>query len=716
MGWLEGVLTGYADRHYQIQKDKMAQAELAAKREEQVFKTLMNSPYSEIKDYALAGVLDLANPRRRKGGVAGWMGEVEKTPYLDAIRRARERIGADPEYARSQLQEGNEYYPTQVPQEQGGGPPPTPSITQPAGSVPGAAPGQPTAALPETSKVEGGPGIDPTPAPPPPPPPGQFGPRIAQSAAAADAGAPPAPPPPYSTWQKFTNPGGTDWYGRNPYLRDPNSFDPNFGANPMAAQAAQVAAQPGMDPYARPPGFDPNYAANPAAAEVAQAAAQAPPEAAQAAAAPGAAPAPGGAPVGPPASPAGPPLNIPPAQTQTATGPGAGLPGGSVNAVGPRAVLPAARTRLPGIIPTDAELFQQKEQAEIMGQVQGWQRLYREMGDPDWEQKGIQAVLDQKRRNAGGAGLKEGNPRQLPDGSWVQDLYDPYSGQLINSIPHQGPLAGGTPAEKEALAFELFGKVGEDPRATIRRISPTAMGRVSEELRHRKALAAAEVSLARANAMANAELSAQAKSQLIETLNGKWTRLQEPIRETARQFNAMQTGLRRFMATGDERERVGAVEMIRVAFERILDPTSVVREGEYARQVDGLGIPQRFNGYIQRMIEGGGAIDQKELAGMVETARQFLETMQGWNDNERGRIEDRAASHGIDPGFIFGGGVRQPAPTTTTTTTTTPAAGGGNTPAAGGAGAGAAPGATPTINWNSPLRYDPVTRKMVPAG
>ena len=183
MGWLEGVLTGYADRHYEIQKEKMREAELAAEREGKVFDTLLNSKYKDIQDYAMAGILDLSNPRRRKGGVAGWMGDVEQTPYLDMIRRTREKFDADPELAQANLRE--DYYSSPAQRELGGTPPTTPSVPSAAGSVPG----QASAAQVSTSPVTGGPVTPATPAPqsaPPPTPPAPVG-----AAGGPQAGAPP---------------------------------------------------------------------------------------------------------------------------------------------------------------------------------------------------------------------------------------------------------------------------------------------------------------------------------------------------------------------------------------------------------------------------------------------------------------------------------------------------------------------------------------------
>src|SRR5262245_42239551 len=144
MGWMEGLMTGYMDRHYEVQKEEMRQAELAAAREGQVYQTLLNSEYPEIRDYAAAGILDLASPRRRKGGLAGWMGEVEQSPYLDTIRRAKARIEGQPNV---------EALPRQ------------PSVPTVGGALPMPVAPTGSAAQPSTSLVTGG---QPTPVQPAP--------------------------------------------------------------------------------------------------------------------------------------------------------------------------------------------------------------------------------------------------------------------------------------------------------------------------------------------------------------------------------------------------------------------------------------------------------------------------------------------------------------------------------------------------------------------
>ncbi len=132
-----------------------------------------------------------------------------------------------------------------------------------------------------------------------------------------------------------------------------------------------------------------------------------------------------------------------------------------------------------------------------------------------------------------------------------------------------------------------------------------------------------------------------------------------------RQFGLMETALGRF-----EKDPVGTVEAIRVTFEKILDPNSVVREGEYARQGYGLSLLQRLEGYKQQIVDGGGNIPKPVLDGMVETARAFLEGQEGWNDLERERITSTAKEFGLNPDRVFG----TPAAQATDRARTTPAA------------------------------------------
>jgi hypothetical protein len=610
------VLTGYADRHYEIEKQKRDEAEKAADRQGRAFQALLNSDDEEMQAYAGAGILDLANPRKRKGGLAGWMGEIEQTPYLDIIRRAQQRPG----------------------DARGGTPPATPSIPTPAGSV--AAPATGSLAQPSTSAVEGGPVTPATPAP-------TTQPGTPQ---------PSAPPPQPPSVLGGPPPGAT--FGTPPPARPPMPAFPGPGGAPIPGAPSAFGADPRAS-FAPPP----------------EAQAQAP----GAAAPTGGPPSSGVSFMPPPQPPAGPPLPVSAAPPRPPGLIADGQSGATTGQVGRGVPVPPQRTTLRPIFPSSSDLARQEAVARSAGadegEQQSWIRVAEAQGSPNPQADGLRMWAEAQMRTRAGAAatLREGNSRPLPDGTWVQDLYDAQTGKVVNSIPSLGPLAGGTVGNRDSVAYEMYGKQGEDPRETMRRIAPVQVARVNEELRHRQALQAAEVALARAEALHDAPLTAQATSQLIEVLNTKWLRLQQPLREMARQFTLMQTGLKRFQ----EGDRIGGAQDILITFQKMLDPTSVVRESEYARTAEGLGLIQRLEGGWEKLKAGGAGVPVEDMAAMVETSRQFLENMKGWNDNERGRIEDRANAHGIDPGFIFGGGVKAPV-------TPPPAAGGGGKPVTGG--------------------------------
>src|SRR5262245_18204583 len=87
MGWLEGLLTGYMDRSHDIEKDKMAEAVAADAREAEIYKTLLNSPNQDIRTMAATGMMQSGQPRRKAGGLQGWLGEVQANPLYSVLQK-----------------------------------------------------------------------------------------------------------------------------------------------------------------------------------------------------------------------------------------------------------------------------------------------------------------------------------------------------------------------------------------------------------------------------------------------------------------------------------------------------------------------------------------------------------------------------------------------------------------------------------------------------
>lgn len=137
--------------------------------------------------------------------------------------------------------------------------------------------------------------------------------------------------------------------------------------------------------------------------------------------------------------------------------------------------------------------------------------------------------------------------------------------------------------------------------------------------------------------------------QMSERLAKNWQDATKATREMTRQFDIMQSGLKRFQQ-GDKN---GGSQAVLVTFQKILDPTSVVRESEYARSAEGISLMRRIDGYVDRLVSGGAGVPYAELAGMVETARSFVDNMKTYASGTRHRIEAQADKYKIDRNLIF---------------------------------------------------------------
>lgn len=231
-----------------------------------------------------------------------------------------------------------------------------------------------------------------------------------------------------------------------------------------------------------------------------------------------------------------------------------------------------------------------------------------------------------------------GRPKANDDFYRVENLPNGTKQYVPTTTP--GMVSAGTDIERAAqsMGFRRFADVPPEQRATV-----------EKKAKDLAAQFAGGATTARAEASAKAPLSTKQRFDALTELQTQWRKIDAPKREMERQFKLMQTGLARFDA-----DPVGGSEAIRVTFEKMLDPTSVVRESEYARQGEGLSLLQRLEGYKQKLISGGGNIPKAELAAMVDTAQQLLAGMEGWNDLEKGRIDEAAKEAGLDPKRVYG--------------------------------------------------------------
>lgn len=115
-----------------------------------------------------------------------------------------------------------------------------------------------------------------------------------------------------------------------------------------------------------------------------------------------------------------------------------------------------------------------------------------------------------------------------------------------------------------------------------------------------------------------AGLTPTMEANVINRMVTQWTKASEQTRELDRQVGLMRTGLdaarRGDMAQG--------AQAVLVTFQKILDPTSVVRESEYMRSAAGLDLLTRIEGSLERLAKGGAGVPLSDLEKFAKLAEE----------------------------------------------------------------------------------------------
>ncbi len=148
-------------------------------------------------------------------------------------------------------------------------------------------------------------------------------------------------------------------------------------------------------------------------------------------------------------------------------------------------------------------------------------------------------------------------------------------------------------------------------------------------------------------------LTPNASITAVRQLAGDWQKATGDVQELYRANTIMDAGM--------EAARAGDLnagsQAILITFQKFLDPTSVVRESEYARSSEGLAMGDRVRGFIDRLQYGGAGVPVEELEAFAKLAREINGRLTSDVDSllaaERGRIERVADQYNIPKDQIF---------------------------------------------------------------
>lgn len=85
-----------------------------------------------------------------------------------------------------------------------------------------------------------------------------------------------------------------------------------------------------------------------------------------------------------------------------------------------------------------------------------------------------------------------------------------------------------------------------------------------------------------------------------------------------------------------------------IAFNKMLDPTSVVRESEYARTPEGAALINRLEGQVIRFTQGGVGLNKAELDNIYETAKAIYTGYQRQQLDYANLVANQASSIGAN--------------------------------------------------------------------
>ena len=139
---------------------------------------------------------------------------------------------------------------------------------------------------------------------------------------------------------------------------------------------------------------------------------------------------------------------------------------------------------------------------------------------------------------------------------------------------------------------------------------------------------------------------------MTRQLSDDWQKTARPMQGLLESRDRMDIGL----AQAEEGDMLSGSQAILITFNKMLDPTSVVRESEYARSATGQSAIETIKGYADKLARGGAGVTLSELRSYKRFADQVVaKALESTIAPERLRISRLAERFGVDPDLIFSG-------------------------------------------------------------
>jgi hypothetical protein len=148
----------------------------------------------------------------------------------------------------------------------------------------------------------------------------------------------------------------------------------------------------------------------------------------------------------------------------------------------------------------------------------------------------------------------------------------------------------------------------------------------------------------------NVSITPTAESNILNRLVTQWSTAIKPARDLSRQAKIMDAGL----AAARRGDLAAGSQAVLVTFQKILDPTSVVRESEYARSAAGQALLARMEGIQDRLMRGGAGVPLPELEKFAQLAKEMVRVSTGgYIEAVKARIGRTADHYKLPHDLVF---------------------------------------------------------------
>ncbi len=154
-----------------------------------------------------------------------------------------------------------------------------------------------------------------------------------------------------------------------------------------------------------------------------------------------------------------------------------------------------------------------------------------------------------------------------------------------------------------------------------------------------------------------ANLSVQDKTDLELKLNKQYSTSSKEYKEAEKQLKIINTAYDAAVKAAKNGTSINAATQgVLIAFNKLLDPTSVVRETEYARTPEGQSLLNQIQGKYTQLSQGGAGLTAGSLKEFVDMGNEFLQGYQTSQNEAIDLIKTQAKNYGLNVENIISAG------------------------------------------------------------